>query len=300
MSMVMQSHLAESLKRTLEGIEMDRRSPDVDYPGWTREMSMEDAYIDYLEWSGPGFAAEKSEGGDIPTATMKAGPVYRAWARTYALQIVISEEALEDGKYPEIVRAGRMLRNSMQDTVDLDCTNILARAFNSDYVGGDDVELCSTAHPLAQGGTFSNEMATPETPSRSAVITATTNLMDMPGHNGIIKGYRPKQVLHPNAQWAVWEELINSAYAPEAGEYNRINVVNYSITLTHRPLRFLQSTDTNWFVTTNHESPIRMAWRRRPRSKSWVENSNEVMIFKVSARWANLWTNPRCIYGVAA
>lgn len=300
MSAVMQSQVAQTLKKTLEAIETDKPTKEVAFTKWCKVQKIDDAYVDWLEWAPPGLASEKSEGGDVPMGTMRPGALYRAWARTFGLGLTITQEAIEDTKDKEVVAAAKYLTTAIWKTADLDATNMLARAFNTSYVGGDDVPLCSASHPLANGGTFSNIMATPMAPSRGAVITMTTNLMNMPGHDGLPHGYEPDLILCPNAQWAAWTEIIKSSFAPEPGEFNRINVVNSELNLKVLPLKWLQSTDTNWFATTSCDSKLRFCWKRRPEGDAWVENSNQVMIYTNTARWTRLWTNPRCLYGANA
>jgi hypothetical protein len=306
MSTVFTGTVFNSLKLTLDKIVDDDTQGyenKADMKKWIHEQKMTDNWEDDLESAGPGLASEKGEGMEIPTGTITEGYITRYIARTFGLKLIITEEAMEDKKYPKIINAAQRLHRAMWKTADIDATNIPIRAFNTGYVGGDGQPLCSASHTLARGGTFSNVMATPLSPSRAAVIIAKTAINRMPGHDGIIEGYNPVKVIYPTDQWATWEGLLKSKYAPEAGEFNEINVVNSSngsMDLTGVPLKYWTNTATNWIMLTDCDEKINFRWRRKPKSNSWVENSQELMQYSNTARWSRGWSEPRCAYGVNA
>src|SRR5689334_4682382 len=103
--------------------------------------------------------------------------------------------------------------------------------FNTSFVGGDGLPLASASHTLPQGGTFSNTLAVPQSPSVAAVIVATTQAKKLPGHDGITEGYEPKCIGCPVDQWAAWSVILNSTHKPEPGEFNATNVVNTDLSL---------------------------------------------------------------------
>jgi len=260
---------------------------------------MEDNYEDDLETGGPGLAAEKPEGSEIETGTIREGILTRYTARTFGLKLIITEEAIEDRKYPKVINAARRLKRAMWKTIDIDATNMLVRATNTAYTGGDNVPLASATHSLPSGGTFSNIMATPMSPSRAAVIIATSAIRKYPGHDGITEGYAPKTVVCPTEQWAVWEGLIKSTHAPEAGQFNEINVVN-TLGITVVPNQYWSNTTTNWGMITDADNGLNFRYRRRPRSKSWVDNDQGLMKYGIDARWSRGWSDARTIFFVNA
>lgn len=294
------STLANQLKDTLNVIVNDK-SDGVEngmiWKKWCEDNKMTDAYEDDLEVAGPGLASEKPEGTEIALGTMREGFLTRYLARTFGLKLIITEEAMEDSKYPEAIQLAKRLKRSMAKTMDIDATAMLMRAFNSSYVGGDGQPLCSSSHTLAHGGTFSNQLATALSPSRMAVIVATTQMRLYPGHDGITEGYEPKAVLCPMAQWAVWQGIVGSEYAPEAGEFNEINVVNKQLSLEIVPIKFWSNTTTNWIMKTDCENGLQMRIRRKMSGRAWVDNDNMVMKHAQSARWARGWSDARCVLG---
>jgi hypothetical protein len=289
-----------SLKKTLDNIVDDRLDGIEErllMPKWMEEEEMEDAFVDDLEMGGPGLAARKMDGGQIAMGTIREGALTRYLAYTFALGFAVTEEAMEDRKYAAVIEAGRRLKRALYKTVEYDATNVLIRAFNTAYVGGDGLPLGSASHTLPNGGTFSNIMATPLSPSRQALVIATTQIRKYPAHDGLFDFFFPKCVLCPVDQWEAWSVILDSERAPEPGEYNAKNVFAKDLSLDLYPNQYWSNTTTNWIVKTDVEHGLCWKWRRRPRSKSWVNNEQDILMYSISARWARLWSDPRCILG---
>ncbi len=264
---IFESTIANSLKKTLNKIiddDTDGYLTNLDLKGFCEEDDMPDAYIDDLEMGGPGLA-------------------------------------MEDAKYPKALQLARRLKRAMGKTMDIDAANILNRMFNASYVGGDQVPLGSNAHTLPNGGTFSNIMATPFSPSTQAVGIARAQVRQMPGHDGVIEGYTLETVLCPVQQEALWEGICYSKMDPTAGNFSAINIVNQRIKLEMLALKYWTASTTNYaFLTDCKEERPTFKTRRAPRSRTWVNNDAEVMNYSISARWARGWSGARGVFGVAA
>lgn len=300
---VFTSTLVNSLKLTLNEVvddDTDGLQSKLAMPKWMDEWSMKDHFEDDLEMGGPGLAAEKPEGAAITIGNIAEGALTRYIARTMALELQCTEEAIEDAKYPEVIEASKRLKRAMYKTVDVDSALVLVRGFNTSFIGGDGQPLWSASHTLPNGGTFSNLMAVPMSPSRAAVIVLTSQIRKLPGHDGVTEGYEPKRILCPTEQWAVWTGLVKSEKAPEAGQFNEINVVNSELDLDILPLKFWDTTTTNYAVQTDVDDGFKWGWRKRPSSKSWVNEAQTIMSYAIRARWARGWTDPRCSIGVGA
>jgi hypothetical protein len=301
-SVVFTSSIAHALKETLEEIvddDTDNVESKAVFKKWLEIKGMEDNYEDDLETGGPGLASEKTEGATMQVGTIREGYITRYIARTFALKLIITQEALEDRKYPKVLNAARRLKRALWKTADIDATNMLVRRVSSAYVGGDGVALGSSSHTLPSGGTFSNLMGTPMSPSRSAVIQATTAIRKLPGHDSITEGYEPEKIVCPVDQWAVWDGLVMSKNAPEPGAFNEINVVN-RLGLEVVPVKYWQDTTTAWCILTDAENGPNFRWRVKPESSTWVENNATLMMYGIRARWARGWSDPRGIYVVNA
>lgn len=302
-SFVMLATIAHSLKKTLNAIvddKLDGYEKKALMPKWCEEDDMDDYFVDDLEMGGPGLATQKTEGATIQVGAISEGAITRYYAGTFALQLQISEEALEDKKYPKVLQAALRLKRALWKTIDIDATNMLVRATNTSYNGGDGVPLASASHTLPGGGTWSNQMTTAMSPSRMAMIIAITQIGLYPGHDGLTEGVEPKQVLCPLNQWGVWGGVLRSAKAPDPGIYNEINVVNADYDIGVQPIKYWQNTTTNWALQTDCDNGIKFLWRRRPRSNTWLNPNQQIMHYSIDARWARGWSDPRCVLFVNA
>jgi hypothetical protein len=292
---IFSSTIFNSFKETLDSIVDDRlgsNESELVCKKWMKVGSMDEAYVDDLEMGGPGLAAETDEGEEIAVGTIREGFLKRYTPRKFALKLIVTDEAMEDNKYPETLRLAKRLDRAIYKTFDIDNTNILIRAANTTYVGGDGVPLASAAHTLPAGGTFSNTLAVPMAPSALALATVRSLVMKLPGHDGVTEGYEIKKVVFPTEQWAAWKTILGSEKSPEAGNFAAINAV-FDLDIKPVPVKYWNNTTTNWGVITDVDNGIQSKWRRKPKSNSWVENDNETMKYSVSARWASGWTDAR-------
>jgi hypothetical protein len=119
------------------------------------------AFEEEVMLTGFAGASVKQEGAGVVFDNATEAYTSRYTHETIALAFAITEEAIEDNLYDRLAsRYTRALARSMANTKQVKAAAVLNNAFNSAVVGGDGVELCSTAHPLANGGTFRNELST--------------------------------------------------------------------------------------------------------------------------------------------
>lgn len=305
MAIVTTSLVAAGLKKTLEEIITDGKGPSMSTEIWRKymvEKTMSDNYEDDVEYAGPGLAMEVGEGGDIPVGSIKQGIQTRYVSKKFGLLMIVSDEAEEDLKYDKIVDSAVRLTRVMSKTVDIDAALMLVRGFDTNYTYGDGQPLFSASHPLIGGGTDSNLMAVPTTPSVASLSIATSQLRLLKGHDGITDGVNPVTAVFPTSQWAQWSQLTKSKFVPEAGNFSTINVVNEDLGLKLVSHPYWSNTTTNWALITDADkaSQPNLRWRRKPRSRSWVNQENEVTKFSVTARWARGASDYRGIYGVNA
>lgn len=294
---------ANSLKRTLDRIITDKTDgleAALQMPKYFNVGNMTDQFHDDLEVAGPGLASEKSEGAQITVGSITEGYLSRYLARTYAIGLSVTREALRDAKYADVIQAGRRCKRSLYKTIDVDAALVLARAEDTGYTGGDGLSLANASHTTPSGATFSNTMTTPMSPSVQAVTVATSAIRTMISHDGHREGYQPKKVLCPVEQWADWAELTKSVNHPDAGEFNAINVLNQVLNLEVVEVLHWDNTTTNWAVTSDAEGGLSWRWRQRPESDSWMENGPLVMNYSCHGRWARGWSNPRGLYFVGS
>lgn len=298
MPIITTSTVYKSLKKTLDSIitdPVDSPKKDVIYPKWAHVKQMSDQWEDDLEVAGTLLLKEKVEGANADVGSIAEGVTTRYIARTWALTLPVSEESLDDVKYDQTIAAAKRLTKSAWKTRDIDMTNMLIRATNTSYPGGDTLPLASASHTLTYGGTYSNVAGTYQTPSRAALITATTAIGLYVSPNGLTEGYAPKKIVCPLAQWAVWEGILGSTLVPESNA-NEINVVK-KLGLEVVPVKYLDASSTTfWGIVTDADDGLQVRIRKEFKSRTWVDNDAEVMKYGVSGRWARGWSNPRGWY----
>ncbi len=288
----------KTLKNTLDSIITDKNSEgagDLACTKYMTEESMSDNYVDDLENGGPGLLSERSEGQALEVGTLYEGALTRYISRKFGGILAITEELDEDGKYNDkYIDAARRLKRALYKTLEVDCANVLNRATNTGYTGGDGLSLANSAHTIPGGGTFSNTLATPLGPSRAALITVVQNVMLLPGHDGVTEGYKVKAVVHPVAQWGAWKGILGSEKVPESAN-NEPNVV-YGMGIKQIPVPFWSASTTNWLVLTDVMDGLKLKWRRKPKSRTWYDEDVEIIKHGLSARWARGWSDPRGVY----
>jgi hypothetical protein len=298
MSTITTTTAYKTLKATLDKIitdSTDNVESDLVCTKYMNVGTMDDAYVDDLENGGPGLATERAEGQALEVGSLYEGPMTRYIARKFGLILQITEELEEDGKYNDkYINASRRLKRAVYKTLEIDCANVLNRAANASYVGGDGVSLASASHTIPGGGTFSNTLGVALSPSRTALISIIQNVMAMPGHDGIVEGYRVKAILHPVAQWGAWKGILGSDKVPESA-FNEINVV-HGMGIKQIPVPYWTGSSTNWAVVTDAPGGLKLLWRRKPKSRTWYDEATEVVNHGISARWARGWSDPRAFY----
>ena len=102
----------------------------------------------------------KPEGSAVTFDNAQETYTSRYQHETVALAFSITEEAIEDNLYDRLSsRYTKALARSMANTKQVKAANVLNRAFNSSFTGGDGKELCATDHPTIFG-TVKNELST--------------------------------------------------------------------------------------------------------------------------------------------
>lgn len=298
------STVAMNLKETLEEIITDKYDgveADLDYPQWMMNRPMEDNHEDDQEYAGGGLMPEVPEGTEIPPLTITEGYTKRYQARKFAAKYMVTEEAMDDSKYPKVIQAIKRLKRSAFKTKDIDATNLLVRATNSSFPGPDGVALASTSHPLPAGGTFSNKAATPMAPSTASWNSLIAQLDQLVDHDGIIQGYKAVAVLHPVQQRAVWTVLLGSKMDPEVGNFSAINIIKeYDNNIKRVQLKYWTNTTTNWALQTDCDNGFQMRDRKKFTSKTWIDHNAEIMNYSLSGRYDNGTSDPRCVMFVDA
>lgn len=248
--------------------------------------------------AGTGAAAIKAEGAGVQYDDMFETWTARYQHSTVAIAVAITEEAVEDGLYltmgSEIARA---MNKSMQYTKEVRRANILNYAFDSNFPGGDAVQLLSTAHPLGGGGTLNNTLTTPAQLSESAMEELTIQLSKWTDERGIPQTAAVKKLVIPPELQYVAARLLMTPYQPDT-ESNNINAMFKLGTIEggFSVNRYL-SDPAKWFLITDVRHGLKAF--RRVALKKGLEGEFESgnLRYKLRERYSEGWTNPRGVAG---
>ena len=293
----------KAMKKTLDGITTEDLSKEQVCFGKNKlfEMEpMEDGYSDYVEVSGTTLLVEKDEGKTMavdPGIIM--GGTKRLIPRTMAKKVIISEEAMEDLKYKEIVNASERLQASAWKTQDIDGASVVLNC-TSTLQGYDNLALVSTSHTLPGGGTESNYIALDSnsngitmTPSPQAIIQMRAKATLMKGPNGIIDSRELKGLTFPAIQIDLWD-IITGTKQAVGSNWNDINTVS-TYGLYKVPVKWYDAVSTTiWGGLTDAEDGFIALQKRKIRGRVWVDNDAETAMHSVSYRMAIGVANWRC------
>lgn len=293
----------KAMKKTLDGITTEDLSKEQVCFGKNKlfEMeSMEDGYSDYVEVSGTTLLVEKDEGKTMavdPGIIM--GGTKRLIPRTMAKKVIISEEAMEDLKYKEIINASKRLQASAWKTQDIDGASVVLNC-TSTLQGYDNLALVSTSHTLPGGGTESNYIALDSnsngitmTPSPQALIQMRAKATLMKGPNGIIDSRELKGITFPAIQIDLWD-IITGTKQAVGSNWNDINTVS-TYGLYKVPVKWYDAVSTTiWGGLTDAEDGFIALQKRKIRGRVWVDNDAETAMHSVSYRMAIGVANWRC------
>jgi hypothetical protein len=288
-----------TLKKTLDNIitdDSDGAGKNLVCTQYMMQESMDDYYVDDLENGGPGLLTEKGEAQPVDVLSLDDGAMTRYISKKLSGALEISAEMDDDGKYNgKYIDAARRLKRAGFKTLEYDCSNVLIRATNTGYVGGDGQPLASASHTLPGGGTFSNTLSVAFSPSMAALTVVRNNVAQLPGHDGLTEGYTLKKVVFPSAQWGAWESILGSSNAPGTAN-NDINVVRkLNITPVEVPFWDRGST-TNWLVLTSADNGLKLKWKQKFKSRTFYDERPDVIVHAISGRWARLWSDARHVY----
>lgn len=274
-----------------------------DYPvEWDKlfeKNSSDRAYEEDLGLSSFGLAAVKNEGAPIQYDTERQGFTSRYNHVVYALGFIITREIYEDDQYGKVgAQKAKALARSMRQTKEIVGANIYNRAFDSNYKGGDGVQLLSNAHPNVAGGTFSNVIATAADLSEAALEQAVIDIAGLRDDRGLLIAARPEKLIIPYQQTFEVKRILG-ADGRVGTDLNDPNVLKdmglfSNVVINH----YLTDADA-WFIQTSIKDGLKYFERRGDQFEMDNDFDTENAKFKATARYSFGWSDPRAIYGSA-
>lgn len=248
--------------------------------------------------SGFGAAPVKNEGSAIAYDTAQEAWSTRYTHETIALGFSLTEEAVEDNLYDSLsARYTKALARAMSYTKEVKGANILNNGFNSNYAGGDGVELFSNAHPLVNGGTLSNIPSTPTDLNETSLENAVIQISLWTDERGLLIAAKPKKLVIPPALQFVATRLLETQLRVGTTD-NDVNAIvnNGSIPGGYSINHFL--TDTNaWFLQTDVPNGMKHFVRSALATSMDSDFDTGNARYKARERYSFGWSDPLSMYG---
>lgn len=246
-----------------------------------------------------GFGAAPQLPDGTPVTYQQGGVLFlqRYVYNVYGLAFALTKVLVEDGDHIRIGQVyAKHLAQSLVETKELLCANILNRAFNSSYTGGDGVSLINTAHPIVSG-TFSNQLATAANLSQTSLEQMLIQVRQAVDNNGKKIRLQPiKLVVAPGNVFQA-EVLLKSVLRTGTAN-NDINPVK-SIGLLPEGASVISrlTSATNWWVQTDAPEGMKLLMRRALEKTMEGDFETDSMRYKATERYIPNWTDPRAMFG---
>lgn len=270
---------------------------DSDYKKIFKVRSMKSAYLDDQLHSGVGLLQAIPEGMPTPYDKMSQGHSKRYTAMDYRSALSITQNMIDDGISLDVIKAKtEALARAAEHTKDTLCMQVLNRAFNSAYTGGDGVELCSTAHPT-KAGNVSNELATAADLSESALEQADLELDSVTSEEGLKINLKPMKLVVPraskfDAQRILRGDLRVGTSDNDINAHKSMGMYPGGIVVASR----LTDSDA-FFILTNADDGLTLAERKAPTMSADKDFETDSAKFKIHMRMDTGWTNFRHVFG---
>jgi len=248
-----------------------------------------------------GFGAAPELPDGMPVTYQSGGVLFNARYvyRVYGLAFALTKVLVEDGDHISIGQTyAKHLAQSLIETKETLCANILNRAFNNAFAGGDGVSLVNSAHPIASG-TFSNVLTTAANLSQTSLEQMLIQIRNAIDNNGKRIRLTPtKLVLSPSNVFQ-GEVLLKSVLRAGTGN-NDINPINSMGMIDGGQANLSRLTSTTaWWVQTDAKVGLQLMMRRKLEKSMEGDFETDSMRYKATERYIPGWTDPRTIYGTA-
>lgn len=247
-----------------------------------------------------GFGAAPQLPDGQPVTYQAGGTLFiqRYVYQVFGLAFGLTKVLVEDGDH---IRIGKIyaqhLAQSLIETKETLAANVLNRAFNGSYVGGDAVALNVSNHPIV-GGTFSNLLTTAAALSQTSVENLLVQIRNAVDNNGKRIRLEPDKLVVAPAN-VFQAEVILKSVLRTGTQNNDINPVKSMGLLSggQANLARLTSPTAWWIKMKNVHTGLQVVMRRHLEKSSEGDFETDTMRYKATERYWISWTDPRDLYG---
>ena len=217
--------------------------------------------------------------------------------KVYGLAFSLTKVLVEDGDHIRIGQTyAKHLAQSLIETKETLGANILNRAFNGSYPGGDGLALVANNHPIVNG-TFSNLLTTPAALSQTSLEQLLIQIRNATDNNGKRIRLTPRKIVTGPSNVFQAEVLLKSVLRTGTAD-NDINPVKSMGLLSEGQANLSRITSTTaWWVQTDAPEGLKLMMRRGLEKSMEGDFETDSMRYKATERYTFGWTDPRGVYG---
>jgi hypothetical protein len=255
------------------------------------------AFEEEVLLEGFGAAVVKDEGGGVTYDAAAEAWTARYQHETIALAFSLTEESIEDNLYEKLsARYTKALARSMIHTKNVKGAAVYNNAFDSNYAGGDGVELLGT-HTLTGGGTLANLPSVATDLNETALENAYIAIADWVDEKGLKIAIKPTMLCIPTALCFVAERILKSTLRVETAD-NDLNAIRSKSAIPggYEVNHYFTDPDA-WFLKT--DAPNTLKRFNRVAMKTGMEGDFETgnVRYKARERYSFGWSDYRGLYG---
>lgn len=210
----------------------------------------------------------------------------------YSLGSSVTIEMYEDDQYNFIGKIPAMLAESIRHTEETVAFDVFNRAFNASFPGADGVPLASTAHPLVEGGTYSNRPTVAADLTQTSLENACIAISQFVDDRNKKIGLKAIRLIVSTDDQYKAEKILNTQYKVDSAD-NTINPMMGKMPLVVVP--YVTDADA-WFVQTNCKEGFIRTMRRKAKLERMNEFDTQNLKFLTTIRFGISWVNSRCVY----
>lgn len=235
----------------------------------------------------------KPEGSGISYDSETQGFTKRYTHSVWGLGYIVTEEELEDNLY-EVVSKKRIKRLafSARQTKENIVANVYNRAFNNAYLGGDSIQLISTAH-TATSGPWSNRLTTDSDLSQAALEDLMVQIAQATNDRGHIINLKAKKLIVSSSDMFNAKRILKSDLQSDNANH-AINALKGMLDFTVN--HYLTDTDA-WFIRTDAAYGMQLFERRALSFKTDDDFDTSNAKAKATFRMSVGWSDPRGLFG---
>jgi len=255
------------------------------------------AFEEEVMLSGFANAGVKPEGSAVNYDQAQETFTARYTHETLALAFSITEEAIEDNLYDRLAsRYTKALARSMANAKQVKAANVLNRAFNSSYTGGDGLELCSLAHVIVSG-TEQNELTTAADLNETSLEQAMIDIAALTDERGLKIAAQGRKMIVPAALQFTAERLLKSVGRTGTADNDisavvSMNVIPQGYVVNH----YLTDTDA-WFIKTDVPNGLKHFVRAPIKTAMEGDFETGNVRYKARERYSFGWSDWRGVFG---